>query len=88
MSANREDVVKQVCSLAKSFLLGTGKKSNSFVINEKTDIYSDLGLDSVEVIDFAGELERIFKISIDPSRFTSQKTIGSIVDTLLDLEGK
>ena len=55
-------------------------------IKGETDIIDELGIDSVEMMDLIGLLEKEFGISIDPEHVAGKKTVGEIanyIDKLL-----
>ena len=51
-------------------------------IKDETDIIGELGIDSVEMMDLIGLLEKEFSISIDLEHAARKKTVGEIADYL------
>ncbi|GEM_PF-2213978 len=49
-------------------------------LNDKTDIFDDLGIDSIEVMDLLGMLEKEFDATFDIDKFGQRRTIGEIVE--------
>ena len=56
-----------------------------FEINEKTNIKNELYLDSLDMLEIILELENEYKIDIDGEIFVELKTIGDIVNYVIDL---
>lgn len=47
----------------------------------------DLELDSIELIEFAMELEEAFDVEIDDSAVTASMTVGQVCDSIRKLKG-
>ena len=56
-----------------------------FEINEKTNIKNELDIDSLDMLELIIELENEYKIDIDVEIFSELKTIGDIVNYVIDL---
>ena len=56
----------------------------SIVMNWDTDIFSDLGIDSVEVMDLLASLEREFKITLDPDKAGGRRKLRDLVDFVIE----
>lgn len=49
-------------------------------ITDESDLYKDLGCDSLDVLDLAMELEDIFDIEIKENDIHKFKTVGSLIE--------
>jgi acyl carrier protein len=79
-------VIKAVDAMLKTF-----NRSISFKLTGETNIYTDLGIDSVELMDLLGFIEREFSITIDAEKVVGSKTISDItnfVTSILKNKGK
>lgn len=76
---NEKEVYNKVIS-AVDAMLRTFNRSVSFKLVGTTNIYTDLGIDSVELMDLLGFIEREFSITIDAEKVAGSKTINDIVD--------
>jgi acyl carrier protein len=56
-------------------------------ITDDATLTNDLGLDSIELIQFAMELEDEFNIEIDDSQVTANMTVGQVADKIRELQG-
>ncbi len=54
-------------------------------IKLKTNIFNDLGFDSVEVMDLMGLIEREFGVSIEIDKMATKNTFGEIVGYIDEL---
>ncbi len=52
-------------------------------ITFETDIFDDLGIDSLEILDLIDAIEKKFAISIQAEEISEKKTMGDIVDYIL-----
>lgn len=60
---NREEIVEKTIEVIRSAIIETGEETdyvNSLVINEETDIFKDLGMDSIQVMTVITDLEDIY----------------------------
>jgi len=73
----KEIFARVVKTLSK--MLTLTNKNVSFEIKGETDIYSDLGIDSVEVMDLLGFLEKEFGVTIDVEKAAENRTVSDIV---------
>ncbi|MFH1208274.1 MAG: acyl carrier protein [Candidatus Omnitrophota bacterium] len=79
-------VINAVDAMMKTF-----NRSVSFKLSGETNIYTDLGIDSVELMDLLGFIEREFAITIDAEKVVGSKTINDItefVSSVLKNKGK
>lgn len=85
---SREEIKEKVMELVRKQItinrVGAGFNVD---IEEASDLYSDLGFDSVELMDFVAELEKGFCIAIDANDFLNIKTIKQLIDKLDSLMG-
>ena len=81
---NEADIFSRVIS-AVDGMLKTFNRSVSFKLNGKTNIYTDLGIDSVELMDLLGFIEREFSITIDAEKVVGSKTIDDIAKFVTDI---
>lgn len=49
-------------------------------ITEQTNLYDDLGIDSLEVMDLIASLEEEFGVTVEMSEMTDKRTVGQIVE--------
>ena len=71
-------IVKNVTSILQ--LGQRGDEGMSSDLSCDTNIFDDLGIDSVELMDLLGLLEREFKTTFNIDKFGHRKTLGDIVD--------
>ena len=60
---NRKEIVEKTIEVIRSAIIETGEETeyvNSLVINEETDIFKDLGMDSIQVMMVITDLEDIY----------------------------
>lgn len=57
-------------------------------LSDQTNIVSDLGLDSVAVMDFVMEIEDRLDISVPLDRIAEVETVGDLVTTVRDLKSR
>ena len=79
-------VINAVDAMMKTFNMNV-----SFKLSGETNIYTDLGIDSVELMDLLGFIEREFAITIDAEKVVGSKTINDItefVSNVLKSKGK
>ena len=79
-------VINAVDAMMKTF-----NRNVSFKLSGETNIYTDLGIDSVELMDLLGFIEREFAITIDAEKVVGSKTINDItefVSNVLKSKGK
>ncbi len=55
------------------------------VIDERTDIVEDLGMDSLGVMNFVMAIEDFYDISIPLDRITQIQTVGDLIHAVEDL---
>jgi acyl carrier protein len=66
------DTAAQICKLLETF------NTNGTVLSAKTDISSDLNLDSVTVMDFVMEVEDHFDIEIPLNVLSETRTVEDL----------
>lgn len=57
-------------------------------LSDQTNIMSELGLDSVAIMDFVMELEDRLDVSVPLDRIAEVETVGDLVATMRDLKVK
>ena len=84
---SREEILERVTSILSTLFFGQWQKKRKDVlhITMKTDIVTDLGMDSVESLDFMTALEEEFGVDPDQFEANRKRTIGEIVDYVIDL---
>ena len=73
----------EIFKFIENYLINFG--GIEFEINEKTNIKNELNLDSLDMLEIILELENEYKIDIDGEIFSELKTIGDIVNYIIDL---
>lgn len=68
--------VEQICTLLEPF------NSNGTTLSARTDISSDLNIDSVTVMDFVMEVEDHFDIEIPLNLLSETRTIGDLAQVV------
>lgn len=78
--ADKADVFKRVVAIIKRMLQSSRGENEAaeFAINAQTDIFSDLGIDSVEVMDLLCYVESEFNITIDTEKAAAKRTVGDL----------
>jgi acyl carrier protein len=56
-------------------------------VTDDNTLVDDLGLDSIELIELAQDLEEEFYIEIPDSAITAAMTVGQVVDAVKNLKG-
>lgn len=74
----RNEILEQVIKLAKVKLV----PKKNIEIKETSYFQEDLNADSIDITDFAMELENVFKIKLDDKDMDNIKTIGDAVDLI------
>lgn len=83
-AVNEADISKRVIC-AVGAMMKTFNRNVPVQLSGKTNIYSDLGIDSVELMDLLGFIEREFVITIDAEKVVGSKTIEDIARFVADL---
>jgi acyl carrier protein len=80
-SIDKQGVFNRIEKAILSVLKARADESNTppKIVNE-TDIFSDLGIDSVEVLDLIGLIEGELKMSLDIEKVASKRKVSDIVD--------
>lgn len=73
----------EIFKFIENYLINFG--GIEFEINEKTNIKNELNLDSLDMLELIIELENEYKIDIDGEIFVELKTIGDVVNYVIDL---
>lgn len=74
----RNEILEKVIKLAKEKLV----PKKNIEIKETSYFQEDLNADSIDITDFAMELENVFKIKMDDKDMDNIKTIGDAVDLI------
>jgi len=82
---DRGDVSKRVLRVLTQILYGQSKRDKSYNVTEDTDIYDDLGMDSVESLDFLTALEEEFGVNPDQFEANQKRKVKDIVDYVVEL---
>ena len=53
-------------------------------VNDRTHIIKDLGIDSIEIMDLIGMLEKEFSVTFDIKKFGQGRTLGDLVGSITD----
>ncbi len=56
-------------------------------ITDDSTLAEDLGLDSLELVNLAIELENVFDITVPDSSVTANMTVGQVADKIRELKG-
>jgi acyl carrier protein len=56
-------------------------------VTDDNTLVNDLGLDSIELVQFAQDLEEEFDIEISDNAITAAMTVGQVVDAVKRLKG-
>ena len=75
----REEILAQIIEFAAQAFEADASK-----ITEDTDIAEELGVKSVQRVALAASIENEFDVMIPVARFGSYKTIGDLVDYVMD----
>ena len=84
---SREDAFSRVEKVLKN-LLQTSRERDSRVLCEitmETDIYLELGIDSLEAMDLTAAIETEFGISVVPEEMVRKTKVKDIVDAILEI---
>jgi len=80
----RSEILAQVIKLAKEKLV----PKKDIEVKETSRFQEDLNADSIDITDFAMELETVFKIKMDDKDMDKIKTIGDAVDLIYQQKSK
>ena len=83
---SKEKIFQRVTESVTSLLQMTHRDEQGLVekLNSKTDIFDDLGIDSIEVMDLLGMLEKEFETAFNVDKFGRRRTIGDVVEFITD----
>ena len=76
---SREEVLAMIIEMAAR---AYGK--DAALINENTDISEELGVTSMQRVAMSASIDNEFEVTIPVARFGQYKTIGDIVDYVMD----
>ena len=76
---SREEITSQIIEFASLAF-----EKDASLITEDTDIAEELGVQSKQRVAMAASIENEFDVMIPVARFGSYKTIGDIVDFVMD----
>jgi acyl carrier protein len=77
----REDILAQVVEiLSATFELDKTK------IRPESDLYAELGIDSIDAIDLLVKLQDMTEKRIQPAAFKQTRTVRDVVDTVFALQ--
>ena len=84
---NREEIFKRVSKIVSIVLFSEARRRRDQhqEITMTTDIYADLGMDSVESLDFLTALEEEFDVNPDQFEASQKRTITQIVSYVEEL---
>ncbi len=79
---DQQEISKRVTKSVESVLQLSNHENSSEMIdlNLNTDIFSYLGIDSVEVMDLISMIEKEFNIAINLEKLSSKRTIKDIIE--------
>lgn len=80
MSSN--DIFKKLVIIIEQFLQVAREKDmkEKPIITMTTDLYEDLGIDSLEAMDLVAEIEKSFSISVEAQELISKNKMSDLVD--------
>lgn len=83
--SNKDKIFQCVTKNVTALLQMTHRDDQSLIgkLNYKTDIFDDLGIDSIEVMDLLGMLEKEFETKFNIDNFGRRRTIGDVVKFIL-----
>lgn len=86
-SGNRKEIFERITRCAEKMLLVFREQGMQKLpeIKLETDIFKDLGIDSVEVMDLIGLIEKEFAVAIEPDKVATKRTFADIVDYVDEL---
>lgn len=77
MPDNLEQEVKQILSRLTGLDIGE--------IGDSADVFNDLGIDSLKIIEIATEIERTYKVAVKDSELVKLRTVKDAVGFLREL---
>lgn len=80
MAEEKMKILKKVEEMLRNHL----DLSSDEVVEEKTLIVDDLGADSLDVVELIMQLEKEFDVKISDEEAKSLKTVGDVVDALVE----
>lgn len=78
---NKNEIFERIVRIAQEMLLAFREQGMQKLpeIKLETDIFKDLGIDSVEVMDLIGLIEKEFGVSIEPEKVATKRIFADIV---------
>lgn len=77
---SKEEIFDNLCKI-----LETEFEIDKSLLNENANLFDDLDLDSIDVVDLAVRLQQYTQKRLSPEEFKQIKTIKDVVDTLYSL---
>lgn len=77
---DQQEIAVRVFKSVKSILQLSSQGNEEMNISLDSDIFSDLGIDSVEVMDLISMIEKEFNIAINLEKLASKRTVKDIVE--------
>ncbi len=86
-SGNSKEIFERISRVAEEMLLVFQEQGMRKLpeIKLETDIFKDLGIDSVEFMDLIGLIEKEFGVSIEPDKAATKRTFADIVSYVDEL---
>ena len=84
--SDKDKIFQCVTKNVTALLQMTHRDDQSLIekLNYKTDIFDDLGIDSIEVMDLLGMLEKEFEATFKVDKFGQRRTIGDVIEFISD----
>lgn len=77
---SKDDIYSEICNiLVSEFDIDKSK------LNQNANLFQDLDLDSIDVVDLAVRLQQFTQKRLSPEEFKQIKTVQDIVNTLYSL---
>lgn len=77
---SKEEIYTNLCDI-----LETEFEVDKSLLNEDANLFTDLDLDSIDVVDLAVRLQKYTEKRLSPEEFKQIRTIKDVVDTLYSL---
>ncbi len=77
---SKEEIYTNLCQI-----LETEFEIEKSLLNENANLFDDLDLDSIDVVDLAVRLQQYTQKRLSPEEFKQIKTINDVVETLYSL---
>ena len=88
MNPNEGIIFKKLVTTIERFLQIAREKSmkEKPAIKMSTDLYEDLGIDSLEAMDLVAEIEKNFNISVEAQELLSKQKMSDLVEYLAKIQ--